>query len=198
MFLDTSAALHTPWGNSTVRMEQGIRHGSVESLQVFSTVIDWVLADVGRRHRWQPGTFGLKGLRVDEVAFVDDIILWHGRRVVGSQGQVEADESGRWECSHVEHWGLARQAIHYYLGDLGERWSTTWVMGYNGHRCRSGSWENPLASGLLDSYRDREWWQQQQADKMGKGHPSRFFPRLSNEKKRPGQRCWMRLAPTGC
>ena len=71
LFFDTSAVLQTPWGCSTVSMEQGRK-----SPQVFSTDID-----VARRHRWQPGTFGFEGLRVGEVAFVDDIILWHGRRV---------------------------------------------------------------------------------------------------------------------
>ena len=80
-------------------MEQGIRQGSVESPQVFSTVIDWVLADVARRHRWQPGTFGFEGLRVGEVAFVDDIILWHGRRVgIARKLQQLADE--------LQHWGV--------------------------------------------------------------------------------------------
>ena len=74
-----------------------------------------------------------------------------------------------WLEHRLRAWRLARQAIHQHLA---ERWSTSWLgryWVYNGHRCRSGSWESPPASGLLDSYRDCERWQQQQADKRGKG-----------------------------
>ena len=43
-----------------------------------------------------PCSFGFEGLRVGEVAFVDDIILWHGRRVgVNRKFQQLADELRR-------------------------------------------------------------------------------------------------------
>ena len=45
MFSHTDAVLQTVWGESVVNMTTGIRQGSVESPQMFATVMDWILTD---------------------------------------------------------------------------------------------------------------------------------------------------------
>ena len=46
MFLQTEAELVTSWGRSSIRMYTGFRQGAVESPQIFSTAVDWVLEQV--------------------------------------------------------------------------------------------------------------------------------------------------------
>ena len=78
LFDNTEASLATAWGSSTVPMRSGIRQGSVESPQVFASVMDWVLQDVAEKYGWDSTTDAYEGLEFAEMAFVDDCILWSG------------------------------------------------------------------------------------------------------------------------
>ena len=78
MFETTEATLSTVWGESVIDMVTGIRQGSVESPQMFAAVIDWVLQDVAAKYGWNLEQGPLQGLRLGEIAFVDDLIAWEG------------------------------------------------------------------------------------------------------------------------
>ena len=78
LFADTEAGLITSWGSSTVPMRSGIRQGSVESPQVFASVMDWIVKDAANKHGWDATTDSYEGLEFAEMAFVDDCILWSG------------------------------------------------------------------------------------------------------------------------
>ena len=80
LFARTEAELHTPWGSSTVPMRSGIRQGSVESPQVFASVMDWVVKDATEKYGWDAKTDAYEGLEFAELAFVDDCILWSGSK----------------------------------------------------------------------------------------------------------------------
>ena len=41
----------------------------------------------------------------------------------------------------------------------------------------------PPLSARIDSFRDLEWWEEQQQRKDGQRHPGRFFPRLMTEER---------------
>ena len=82
MFSRTEASLDTVWGSTTVPMASGIRQGSVESPLLFAAVMDWVVQDVAAKHRWQPHGDVYQGLGFAESAFVDDCILWNGKKHV--------------------------------------------------------------------------------------------------------------------
>ena len=77
---NTEARLVTAWGSSTVRMHSGIRQGSVESPQVFATAMDWIVKDAAERWGWDPTRDVWEGLEFAESAFVDDCVLWNGRK----------------------------------------------------------------------------------------------------------------------
>ena len=80
MFEKTDALLSTVCGESVIDMYTGIRQGSVESPQMFSTVVDWILQDAAVKYGWEPSSSPLQGLQLGEVAFVDDLIAWEGSR----------------------------------------------------------------------------------------------------------------------
>ena len=99
MLQNTKAELVTAWGRSEVGMRSGIRQGAVESPQMFSTAIDWVLEEVAREMGWDPARDVYEGLGVAEVAFVDDMLLWNGTKQ-GLGQRVEELRVG------LQGWGL--------------------------------------------------------------------------------------------
>ncbi|CAE7029602.1 Pol [Symbiodinium sp. CCMP2592] len=68
--------LQTPWGSSTVRMDRGIKQGSIESPCFFSHVTEVVLAMAVETRVWQAQQRVLEGLDAEEMLFVDDGLLW--------------------------------------------------------------------------------------------------------------------------
>ena len=80
MFSHTEASLDTVWGSTVVPMASGIRQGSVESPLLFAAVMDWVVQDVAAKHAWQPQEDVYQALGFAESAFVDDCILWNGKK----------------------------------------------------------------------------------------------------------------------
>ena len=99
LFRNTEADLHTPWGSSTIRMTSGIRQGSVESPQVFATVMDWVMADAQAKCDWDPSRDVMEGMDFAESAFMDDCLLW-GRDKVELQNRVQG------LMKELQLWGL--------------------------------------------------------------------------------------------
>ena len=69
LFEHTEAGLSTAWGESTIPMSRGIRQGSVESPQVFSTAMEWIVKDVAEKHGWDPKADVYEGMGVSESAF---------------------------------------------------------------------------------------------------------------------------------
>ena len=97
LFSHTEANLCTPWGESIIPMTSGIRQGSVESPQVFASVMDWILQDVISKHGWSYGSDAYEGLEFAESAFVDDCILWNGsKNKLEVRTQQLIDELGLW------------------------------------------------------------------------------------------------------
>ena len=85
MFEHTEAGLATSWGESAVPMSSGIRQGSIESPQFFSTAMDWIVKDVA------------EGLGFAESAFVDGCILWNGTKSrLSTRAQQLIDEIALW------------------------------------------------------------------------------------------------------
>ena len=56
-------------------MVTGIRQGSVESPQMFAAVVDWILTDLRQEQGWDEHQV-FEGIRIGEIAFVDDLIVW--------------------------------------------------------------------------------------------------------------------------
>ena len=48
--------LQSPWGVSRVRMQQGIKQGSVESPHLFALIAELCLAETAERYKWRPTT----------------------------------------------------------------------------------------------------------------------------------------------
>ena len=82
MLQSTEAELFTAWGESTIPMTSGIRQGSVESPQVFATVMDWILSDAQTKWGWDASKDVFSGLQFAESAFMDDCLLWNGNKGV--------------------------------------------------------------------------------------------------------------------
>ena len=313
MFRDTQAVLSTVWGESVIDMITGIRQGSVESPQMFASVIDWILTDLCQQQGWEGSVF--EGLGLGEIAFVDDIIAWEADRSALTRkagalcralrawglkvnqhkcqlyispynretGSVFVDGIPLEADDHLTVMGLtfkvgitAKEALlplfarakakfwslqhlfraksplagrlklfHRIIGNtvlwcaaalqpdkqalqvvnvlqsqmviwsmrlgkragkdrldfrlrsfrssrwaiqrfIGIRWSTCWLQrdwDYAGHRARSSTWIPPPPSGVLDGYRDLQWWRGEQGKPGGKRHPSRFFPRLMGDER---------------
>ena len=99
MFAHTEALLTTSWGMSVLQMKSGIRQGAVESPQVFSTAMDWIVSDVAAAHRWSPEADVYEGLELGETAFVDDCILWNGKREALAERMCEL-------LHELREWGL--------------------------------------------------------------------------------------------
>ena len=75
----------------------------------------------------------------------------------------------------------ARAVVHKYSK---KRWSTLWLerwWQYAGHRTRGNLHESLNAATVIDGYRTRSWWtDQQQKPYTGVRHPGHIFPRLMN------------------
>ena len=74
-----------------------------------------------------------------------------------------------WGTFRLRVWRAARAALHR-SGE--ERWSTTWLRKYwrySGHRARGLEREYPPLSSILDSFRDKRWWDAEKTKPKGKG-----------------------------
>ena len=75
----------------------------------------------------------------------------------------------------------ARAIIHKWSK---KRWSTLWLerwWNFAGHRTRCSLHDTVNAATVVDSYRTRTWWQEQQRlPGTGVRHPGRIFPKLMN------------------
>ena len=75
----------------------------------------------------------------------------------------------------------ARAIVHQYSK---KRWSTVWLerwWAYAGHRTRATMHEGLHAAAIIDAYRTRSWWLEQQSrPHTGMKHQGRLFPRLMN------------------
>ena len=98
MFQDTQAVLSTVWGDSVIDMVTGIRQGSVESPQMFSAVVDWILSELRDEHGWDQYQV-FEGLGIGEIAFVDDLIVWDGDRDTLTHRSSQL-------CDALSKWGL--------------------------------------------------------------------------------------------
>ena len=88
-----------------------------------------------------------------------------------------------WVSFRIRGFRAARYAILRFLPG---RWSTAWLersWNYAGHRARAQEWECPPASAILNTYRDLEWWEQQQGQRFGIRHPHRFRVKLMGEER---------------
>ena len=103
------------------------------------------------------------------------LVIWSMRLARG--------RSETWLEFRMRSFRVARYVI---LQHMGERWSTHWLRRcwlYAGHRARGIHLTPTPGCSLLDSYRNLEWWQEQQGLSTGHRHKGRFFPRLMSEEK---------------
>ena len=87
-----------------------------------------------------------------------------------------AEES--WVQHHIRVHREARSMLAYHGY---KRWSTIWLQrqwGYAGHRARCMTRQTPLASAILDGWRDRQWWDREKSLSGGARHPGRFHAKL--------------------
>ena len=121
LFRHTEAGLSTAWGESSFPLLSGVRQGSVESPQAFASAMDWILADVVAKHRWDPGKDVLAGLQFAETAFMDDCILWDGSKLsLPVRAGQELAEWGLWvnpEKSQVYHSPFSTEYGSLRVGD---------------------------------------------------------------------------------
>ena len=91
-------------GASDIEARKGIRQGSVESPLFFSCLAELTLETAASEFSWPREDPGLPGLKLSEMMFVDDAILWNSR--LQSLGQ------------RVEEWArhLARCGLRINLG----------------------------------------------------------------------------------
>ena len=65
-----------------------------------------------------------------------------------------------------------------------KRWSTLWLerwWSHAGHRTRAHLHPTPTAATVIDAFRTRTWWlEQQKQPKTGMRHPGHIFPKLMN------------------
>ena len=84
-----------------------------------------------------------------------------------------------WGSFRLRVWRAARAALHR-AGQ--ERWSTVWLRKfwrYSGHRARGLDREFPVLSSILDSFRDKQWWDTEKLKPPGQGvRHVRHFARL--------------------
>ena len=89
------------------------------------------------------------------------------------------DES--WVQFRERAYRSARAVIHKWSK---KRWSTLWLerwWQFAGHRTRFALHETENASTIIDSYRTRTWWlEQQRLPGTGVRHPGHIFPKLMN------------------
>ncbi|CAE7223910.1 unnamed protein product [Symbiodinium sp. CCMP2592] len=95
----TFLSLETSWGASEIEAQRGIRQGSVESPLFFSCLAELTLESAALEHQWPREDMALPGLRLSEMMFVDDAVLWNSR--VATLGQRVA----QW-AEHLARCGL--------------------------------------------------------------------------------------------
>ena len=74
----------------------------------------------------------------------------------------------------------ARAVVYKYSK---RRWSTLWLerwWNYAGHRTRCSMHETQNAATVVDTYRTRVWWRQQQSNPAGVKHSGHIYPKLMN------------------
>ena len=81
LMIGTTCTLQSPWHQSTFDAHCGIRQGAVESPAFFGALVEWALEDVGQANHWKgfPSTY--PDLQLDQVAFMDDLVIWGGTTV---------------------------------------------------------------------------------------------------------------------
>ncbi|CAE7715728.1 Pol, partial [Symbiodinium sp. CCMP2592] len=85
----TRGHLQTPWGDSVVEMNRGIKQGSVESPALFGHVTEVCLALAVDSDIWKAHPRVLEGMDAEEMLFVDDGLLWC-RSCKGIEDRVQA------------------------------------------------------------------------------------------------------------
>ena len=123
---------------------------------------------VGNSIRWSAGAFQpdvgvMHAINTLQTHFVVWCLTWDWGKTGWSTGR--------------EHGGLPEMPFTRSC----ERWRATWLRrswAYSGHRAGLGSWDNPPVSGVLDSFRDGEWWRRQHRSKDEFRHPTRFYSQL--------------------
>ena len=89
------------------------------------------------------------------------LIVWMMRLRKGAQED--------WGAFRLRVWRAARAALHR-AGE--ERWSTVWLRKYwrfSGHRARGLDRESPVLSSILDSFRNKQWWEAEKQKPKGVG-----------------------------
>ena len=74
----------------------------------------------------------------------------------------------------------ARAVLHKFTK---KRWSTLWLerwWQFSGHRTRCSLHTTTNAATVIDSYRTRSWWREQQQNPRGVKHPGHIYPKLMN------------------
>ena len=72
----TEAILQTKWSQSRMSMTSGIKQGAIESPAFFALIMDQCVEEASRRFEWGMDCPGLEGLRLREILFMDDAVLW--------------------------------------------------------------------------------------------------------------------------
>ena len=83
--------------------------------------------------------------------------------------RIRRGPSEDWGAFRLRAWRAARAALHR-SGE--ERWSTTWLRRYwrfAGHRARGLDREHPALSSIIDSFRDKQWWDSEKLKPKGQG-----------------------------
>ncbi|CAE7196595.1 unnamed protein product [Symbiodinium sp. CCMP2592] len=85
----TRGHLQTPWGESVVEMNRGIKQGSIESPSFFGHITEVCLALAVNTEAWKAHQRVLEGKDEEEMLFVDDGLLWC-RTCKGIEARVHA------------------------------------------------------------------------------------------------------------
>ncbi|CAE7902753.1 pol [Symbiodinium microadriaticum] len=94
--------------------------------------------------------------------------------------RIRRGPSEDWGAFRLRAWRAARAALHR-SGE--ERWSTTWLRRYwrfAGHRARGLDREHPALSSIIDSFRDKQWWDSETADGNDEVPVAYTIPRQEN------------------
>ena len=78
LMTNTTFTLRSPWGQTTLSSDSGIRQGSVESPAFFGVLMEWVLEDIIQANGWKNSVTTYQDLELTQAAFMDDLILWDG------------------------------------------------------------------------------------------------------------------------
>ncbi|CAE7706713.1 unnamed protein product [Symbiodinium sp. CCMP2592] len=74
------AHIRTPWGLGRVDQTRGIRQGAVESPFIFAIVMEEALHRAQQHQHWPRAVPPLPDLRLGEILFMDDSLLWSASR----------------------------------------------------------------------------------------------------------------------